>query len=55
MTSHTITFYTDDHDDVVVELIHLGYAPMMATQKKSAQHFRSFEGEHRFWQGLLLN
>lgn len=30
-------------------MIHLGYAPMMATQKKSAQHFQSFEGEHRFW------
>jgi len=49
MTSHTITFYTDDHDDCVVDLIHLGYAPMMATQKKSTQHFLSFEGEYRFW------
>lgn len=47
--SHVITFYTDDYDPWVVCLINLGFAPMMATAKKSAGHFKTFVGVYRFW------
>ena len=47
--AHVITFYCDDHDEILTNLINQGYAPMMATSKKSPDYFKTFVGSFRFW------
>jgi hypothetical protein len=47
--SHVITFYTDRYDSWVVRLINMGFAPMMAIDKKSPDYFKKFQGVYVFW------
>jgi len=47
--AHVITFHNQDHQDVLVKMINMGYGPMMKLEGNTTEYFKSFVGECRFW------